>query len=219
MLWRGVLLVKRLLLLAVLVAVAAYAGVTHVPWNPPHAKPTTVDAPATTPGQAYSRDAFGDGWADLDHDGCKTRDEILARDLTHPELEDGCDVKAGILHDPYTGTTIHFNDARYWTVDIDHIYPLHLAWENGADEWSPEKRVRFANDPRNLLAVQAGANRSKGDSGPGEWVPANRAFACDYAWSYTLVALTYGLPATRDDVASLDALHDTCPGVRATQAD
>jgi hypothetical protein len=41
--------------------------------------------------------------------------------------------------------------------------------------------VPFANDPLNLLAVAASANRQKGDGGTVTWLPANKSFRCSYA--------------------------------------
>ena len=34
---------------------------------------------------------------------------------------------------------------------------------------------------------------SKGDSGPGEWMPANAAFRCDYVVSFVAVVVDYEL--------------------------
>lgn len=49
----------------------------------------------------YEREEFGDGWVDLDGDGCDTRQEILARDLVGEVLAaDGCRVLSGTLEDP-----------------------------------------------------------------------------------------------------------------------
>ena len=42
-------------------------------------------------------------------------------------------------------------------------------------------RVRFANDPANLLAVQGQANQDKGDKEPAFVMPPNTAFHCQYA--------------------------------------
>lgn len=120
----------------------------------------------------YDRDArFGSDWTT--RDGCDTRDEILARDLTGVTREgDGCAVLTGTLRDPYTGERIGFDaTADPNAVQIDHVYPLAAAWDAGAADWTDDERVAFANDPRNLLAVDGRANASKGDSTPGEWMP------------------------------------------------
>lgn len=156
----------------------------------------------------YDRTADFGEWSDAG--GCDERDRILKRDLTNVVTSDGCDVKSGILHDPYSGQTIDFNDQQYWTIQIDHIYPLHLAYEMGAEAWTKDRREAFANDPANLLAVDSHANESKGDSGPGEWVPANKAFGCTYGRKYAAVATKYDLPVTKADLASLRDLLSTC---------
>ena len=59
----------------------------------------------------YDRGLFGQAWADVDRNGCDTRNDILRRDLTAYQLKSGthgCLVRSGTLHDPYTGTTIAF---------------------------------------------------------------------------------------------------------------
>jgi hypothetical protein len=71
--------------------------------------------------------------------------------------------------------------------------PLAYAWSRGADEWSREKRVRFANDPVNLYAVLASANRQKGAKGPLEWLPPNGSFQCQYILRFIRVSKSYGL--------------------------
>ena len=47
-------------------------------------------------------------------------------------------------------------------VQIDHIVPLALAWDLGARNWTDEMRVRFANDPANLLAVARAGEPGQG---------------------------------------------------------
>ena len=56
-------------------------------------------------------------------------------------------------------------------VQIDHVVPLGLAWQLGAPQWTLGKRVAFANDPEELLAVNGAVNQAKGDSGPDSWLP------------------------------------------------
>ncbi|WP_236079024.1 HNH endonuclease family protein [Marinobacter nauticus] len=45
-------------------------------------------------------------------------------------------------------------------VDIDHVVPLNWAWGHGASSWPRQKREKFANDPVNLIPVEASLNRS-----------------------------------------------------------
>lgn len=170
----------------------------------------------------YRRPAFGDAWTDDNdapggHNGCDTRDDILNRDLvdkTYVSIKRCPDaVATGTLHDPYTNATIVFQrGARTGeAVQIDHIVPLALAWDMGAYNWPVPERVRFANDPANLLAVAGQANQDKGDSQPALWMPPNNAFWCQYGMQFIAVLRGYQLPI---DQASADVLRNaaaTCP--------
>lgn len=151
------------------------------------------------------------------HNGCDTRDDILDRDLVDKTyvVTKRCPnaVATGTLHDPYTNTIVVFQrGARVGqSVQIDHIVPLSYAWDMGASDWPAARRLRFANDPANLLAVQGHANQDKGDSPPAGWMPPNAAFACQYAMQFIAVLRGYALPVDR---ASSDVLRQaaaTCP--------
>ena len=113
---------------------------------------TTEAAPSAD----YDRDYFGTAWADVDGNDCRTRDDILARDLTAVVKRDSCTVVSGKLADPYTGKALTFAKAKANAIQIDHVIPLSLAWDSGADTWPIGKRATFANDPANLLAVEIG---------------------------------------------------------------
>ena len=151
---------------------------------------------------------FGAAWSDDTtasggHNGCDTRNDVLASQLT--EVDKGtsrCVVQAGTLDDPYSGARIEFRKAQAAEVEIDHMVPLAYAWDMGASTWTLETRMAFSNDEAlNLLAVAKTANASKGDSGPGTWVPGNVAYRCQYAIRWVAVLRSYGLavaPADRD---------------------
>ncbi|MDO5052412.1 MAG: cell wall-binding repeat-containing protein, partial [Pseudoclavibacter sp.] len=141
-------------------------------------------------------------WSDLDGDRCRTREEILARDMSGIVLAaNGCSVQSGTLQDAYTGQTISYRRGASTSsaVHIDHIVALSSAWTGGAHGWDPATRERFANDPANLLAVEGRANQAKSDRGPSEWLPANTAFLCVFVASYTNVLRSYGLAVTAAD--------------------
>lgn len=146
----------------------------------------------------YDRDAYGASWTDVDFNGCDTRNDILARDLVEVVKEGNCKVTSGVLNDKYTGETIEFIRGKS-RVDIDHIIPLSYAHKQGAGMWSADTREAFANDPANLSASSASANRSKGDAGPSEWMPSNTEFQCDYGQQFASVAIKYDLPITQAD--------------------
>jgi Protein of unknown function (DUF1524) len=170
----------------------------------------------------YRRDAFGETWTDDNpapggHNGCDTRNDILDRDLvdkTYVSIK-RCPkaVATGTLHDPYTSATVAFvRGAQVGAaVQIDHIVPLALAWDLGARNWTDDMRVRFANDPANLLAVDGPANQDKGDHEPAVWMPPNHAFWCQYAMQFVAVLRGYGLPVDAPSVTVLRDAAATCP--------
>lgn len=183
-----------------------------------------VAARPNVPGYQRSCDAdkacsFGPAWTD-DHDGlgghngCGTRDDILAAQLTDVGYKDAkrCVVVSGELDDPYTGVPGSFQKANASAVQIDHVYPLARAWDMGAAKWSQQRRVDFANDEAsNLLAVDGPTNGSKGDSGPGEWLPPNGGFHCRYVVLYLSVAQKYDLPITTADRDAIVKVQSGCP--------
>lgn len=163
------------------------------------------------PDAGYERERFGSGWADLDRDGCDTRQEILARDLRSTALDpDGCAVLSGSLDDPYTGATLPFErGAGSADVQVDHVVALSDAWRTGAQEWDTARRLAFANDPANLLAVDGGANQDKGGSDASEWLPAS-GYACAYVVRQVRVKAAYGLWVVPDEARAMRRTLGSC---------
>jgi Protein of unknown function (DUF1524) len=173
-------------------------------------------------GYDYRRMAFGETWTDDNpapggHNGCDTRNDILERDLvdkTHVPIK-RCPnaVATGTLHDPYTNVTVAFVRGNQVgaSVQIDHIVPLALAWDLGARHWPDEMRLRFANDPANLLAVAGQANQDKGDAEPAFWMPPNAAFHCQYAMQFIAVLRGYALPIDAPSAGVLREAAGRCP--------
>jgi hypothetical protein len=170
----------------------------------------------------YRRAAFGDAWDDNNdapggQNGCDTRDDILNRDLvdkTYVSIKRCPDaVATGTLHDPYTNKTIAFQRGAGvgQSVQIDHIVPLAYAWDMGAYGWPDPERLRFANDPANLLAVEGQANEDKGDSPPAQWMPPNKAFWCQYSMQFIAVLRGYALPVDQASTGVLRQAASTCP--------
>lgn len=163
------------------------------------------------PHAGYSRARFGPRWSDVDRNRCDTRNDILARDLTETR-RDGCVVLDGLLDDPYTGELVVFERGpRSAAVQIDHVVPLSLAWDTGAQLLSPRQREAFANDPLNLLAVEGRANQSKGDSAADEWMPPARSAWCSYAARIVAVRIRYRLWVTPEERATLTDVLEDCP--------
>ncbi len=148
------------------------------------------------PMTGYARTRFGDGWSDADGDGCSTREEVLARDLTDLAL-DGCTVLRGTLIDPYSG--VHDDFVRgpdSALVQIDHVVALADAWQKGAQQWSAARRQQFANDPLNLLAVDGDVNQAKGAGDAATWLPPDRDYRCAYVIRQISVKARYGVWVT-----------------------
>ncbi len=169
------------------------------------------------PMTGYARSRFGDGWIDTDHNGCDTRNDILARDLTQLTHRPGthdCIVTSGTLVDPYTGTTIHFvrGQTTSEAVQIDHVVALGDAWQKGAQQWTPDRRVAFANDPLELLAVSGPANQQKGDGDTATWLPPNTAFRCAYVARQVAVKQKYALWVTAAEKQAMIRVLSSCPG-------
>ena len=177
-----------------------------------------LEVKGRAPRTGYRRDRFGDGWASVD--GCDTRDRILGRDLRAKAFRSAtarCVVLSGRLADPYTSATIAFIRGGASEVDIDHVVALGDAWQKGAQRWPRRERVAFANDPLNLLAVDASANRQKGDGDAATWLPANKAFRCAYVARQVSVKLKYALSVTAAERDAMRRVLGRCPAMRVPQ--
>ncbi len=166
------------------------------------------------PKTGYTREQFGAAWQDVDANGCDTRDDVLTRDLTQVtySADDPCQVRSGVLVDPYTPKRISFERGpRSSAVQIDHLVALSDAWQTGAQQWSETTREHFANDPLNLLAVDGPLNAAKGDGDAATWLPPNKDFRCQYVARQVAVKAKYGAWVTQ---AERDAMVDvlrSCP--------
>ncbi len=165
--------------------------------------------------QDFQRWRFGKAWSDdvnveFGHNGCNTRDDILRRDLANLVVRPGtCYAQTGTLHDPYTGATIDFVRGPETSngIEIDHVVSLADAWYKGARSWDPQRRLDFANDPRNLLAVSPKANFDKAFRDAASWLPPNAAFRCDFVARQIDVKSAYGLwLSAKEEQAMADVL-------------
>jgi hypothetical protein len=169
---------------------------------------------AAAPMAGYSRDRFGPAWEDIDHNGCDTRNDILRRDLVRIRYRSGSDclIATGILHDPYTGKTIRFvrGVGTSTAVQIDHVVALADAWRTGARTWSPAKRLRYANDPLVLLAVDGPENESKSDDDASEWLPPRKAYDCRYVVKQIAIKTVYALWVTPGETTAMRRVLAHC---------
>ena len=138
----------------------------------------------------YDRDLFGFRKTDANNDGCDVREDILARDLTEVRYKyrGSCTVASGILHDPYTGATIHFTRGVKTSsaVQIDHVVALENAWRSGANTWDTSK-------------------------------PTNSAYRCEYVARQIGVKAKYSLSVTSNEKTAMLAVLHACPAQEIPQ--
>ncbi|MEV4287485.1 HNH endonuclease family protein [Nonomuraea bangladeshensis] len=167
------------------------------------------------PRTGFDRDKFGPSWADVDRNGCDTRNDILKRDLEDETFKSGthdCIVLTGTLKDPYSGKTIKFKRGQDTStaVQIDHLIPLSDAWQKGAQQWSATKRKEFANDPLNLQATDGPLNGQKSDSDAATWLPPLKSYRCTYIARQIDVKAKYDVWVTAAEKSAMETILDDC---------
>jgi hypothetical protein len=206
---------------------ATAAPTTLVPTTAvPNVEPAAVAGPALValstlpvkgraPRTGYDRELFGQRWADTDRNGCDTRNDVLRRDLVDVVLDprtSGCVVLTGTLPDPFSGQDLPFvRGPSSAEVQIDHVVALSDAWQKGAQQWTPARRLAFANDPLNLLAVQGSLNAQKSDGDAATWLPPHKPSRCAYVARQVAVKVKYGAWVTRAEHDALARELGRCP--------
>ena len=176
----------------------------------------TLPIKGRAPKTGYDRALFGQAWADVDRNGCDTRNDTLKRDLTAITYTNSvpCKVQSGTLADPYTGTSISFlrGSATSSAVQIDHVVALSDAWQKGAQQLTTEQRTAFANDPLNLQSTDGPTNMKKGDGDAATWLPPNKGFRCEYVARQISVKATYSLWVTQAERDAMARILADCSG-------
>lgn len=176
----------------------------------------TLAVKGRAPKTGYTRAQFGQAWADVDRNGCDTRNDMLKRDLTGIIYKAGtrnCVVASGTLVDRYSGETINFvrGNVTSMEVQIDHVVALSNAWQTGASKLSAEQRKALANDPMNLFAVKGRLNSQKGDGDAATWLPPLKSFRCTYVAQQIAVKAKYSLWVVAPEKAAMSAILAKCP--------
>ena len=155
---------------------------------------------------------FGSAWLDVDHNGCDTRNDVLARDLAGITREGRCKVLTGTLVSPYTGARVDFvrGNTTSTLVQIDHVVALENAWRTGAQRLTETERQALANDPVNLFAVDGRTNSQKGSGDAATWLPANKAFRCTYIEHQVTVKTKYHLWVAPAERNAMERVLDAC---------
>lgn len=175
----------------------------------------TLQVKGRAPMTGFDRQRFGPAWADVDHNGCDTRNDILRRDLKDETFKPGthdCIVLTGVLDDPYSGRTIRFERGQKTSsaIQIDHVVALADAWQKGAQQWPEGRRRELANDPSNLLAVDGPLNGQKGAGDAATWLPPRRAYRCAYVSRQIEVKAKYGLWVTSAEKDAMQTVLNSC---------
>ena len=171
----------------------------------------SLEVKGRAPKTGYSRAQFPH-WSDLDRNGCDARNDILKRDLTEVVFKVGtrdCKVLSGVLLDPFSNKVLTFTSVKS-AVDIDHVVALSNAWQTGAAYFDRNIRSQIANDPLNLLAVDAKLNRQKGDGDAATWLPPNKAFRCEYVSRQVSVKAKYSLWVTPPEKDAILRVLSNC---------
>ncbi|CAB4642698.1 unannotated protein [freshwater metagenome] len=168
------------------------------------------------PKTGYTRAQFGQTWADIDRNGCDTRNDMLKRDLTEIIFKvktKNCVVLTGVLQDRYSGETIYFTRGNITSmeVQIDHVVALSNAWQTGAFKLTMAQRTAFANDPLNLFAVKGRLNSQKGDGDAATWLPPLKSFRCAYVAQQIAVKAKYSLWVTAPEKDAMVRILAACP--------
>jgi hypothetical protein len=166
----------------------------------------------------FRRSVFGEAWSDdvnveFGHNGCNTRDDVLRRDLGDLVVRPGtCFAQSGTLRDPYSGQTISFvrGPNTSGAVQIDHVVSLSDAWYKGARWWDDQRRRDFANDPRNLLAVDGKANFDKAFRDAASWLPPDAAYRCAFVARVVDVKTAYGLAVSNNEKRAITDVLTGC---------
>ena len=176
----------------------------------------TLPVKGRAPKTGYMRAQFGQRWADVDRNGCDTRNDILNRDLKsiiYKVKTRDCVVLSGMLVDPYSGDTINFlrGNITSMAVQIDHVVALSNAWQTGAFKLSADQRKALANDPLNLFAVKGRLNSQKGDGDAATWLPPLKSFRCAFVAQQIAVKAKYSLWVVPPEKAAMQLILEKCP--------
>lgn len=172
----------------------------------------SIEIKGRAPKTGYTRTQFYKGWPDVD--GCSLRQRIIKREFgDKAQLDSKCHVVAGEFLEPYTGKYMVFTSKSQISkaLQIDHIVALSDAWQKGAQYHPKSIRYQVATDPLNLVAADGPANMQKSDSDAASWLPANKAFRCQYVARQVAVKYKYRLWASTAEHATFTKILDSCP--------
>lgn len=133
--------------------------------------------------------------------GCDSRKAVIISEaIVKPKAEAGCKLVGGEWLSIYDNVKV----TEAGKLDVDHMVPLAEAWDSGASAFDAAKKEMYANDqtdPRHLIAVTGASNRSKSDQDPAEWMPTNKAYACEYLTNWVSIKVRWSLSVDKTEKA------------------
>ncbi|RKS69228.1 parallel beta-helix repeat protein [Motilibacter peucedani] len=202
------------LLLAGLVGVPAVSSPAQAAAPTARTVLAKVKVKAYAPVTGYTAARFGKAWADINHDTCDTKNDILWRDLGRTAVlapRSRCVVARGSFHSFYTGRTIRYSRTHPANTAVDRVVTTQQAWRTGARSWTAQKRLIFANDPLNLVTVDKATSARRGNRDASTWKPATTARSCSYVARRIAVQAKYGLWTTAAEKKTYTAVLAHCP--------
>ena len=146
--------------------------------------------------------------------GCDSRKAVIISEaIVKPKVETGCKLVGGEWLSIYDNVKV--TDAG--KLDVDHMVPLAEAWDSGASAWDAAKKEMYANDqtdPRHLIAVTGASNRSKSDQDPAEWMPTNKAYACEYLYNWVSIKVRWSLSVDKKEKDFIAANSKSCKATK-----
>ena len=195
-----------------------------------------IPVKGSAPKTGYHRSVFGRAWSDdvtvdKGHNGCKTRDDVLQRDLTDVVMQGQMSGHERWLDDPYTGSGCA-SSAASTSTGSRSIMSSHWVTRGGPVRSSGHRRS--ASTSQTTCATCKPPRRvgqpTEEASNAASWLPPNRSYRCTYVARQVKVKAAYGLwvvPAERDAMrrvlAKVRALtrlswqEGTCPSSKLGQ--
>ncbi len=156
-----------------------------------------INTPPPAPPTKYNRDAHFGTWLDYKNDNtCLTTRGIILQTRSAAPIQvypnNQCAVSSGSWYDPYS----NMNLKNAEQVQIDHMVPVKKAYISGAFSWPYKYRCAYFNFIANnyhLAPIFSETNNVKMDMGPDQWLPPNKAYACQYIANWLKIKLIWKL--------------------------
>jgi hypothetical protein len=152
--------------------------------------------------------------------GCTLVQRVLLRDVQRAQTteDDPCEVRSGVLVDPYTGLTVPYLYAQPGPeVQVDFVVRPPDAWRTGAAGWSKAERRRFASDPDNRLATAGRTVTRISHADAASWLPPAPSRRCPHVARQIAVKAAYSLWVTPQERTAMAGVLSSCrsiPGAR-----